>query len=168
VKGSLDNEDDVKKSQEEGGGGRSFIKVEKKTFIRLYSKDFNAEYSHILKLESGWTNIVCLGGTEGKGYAPEKCPICARAKKHWDNIKKLKKKKGQLKGAVKGQRPAYSALARDFISHTVYDRYQLFAGAKFKGPAIVEERESTVVVGEDATARVDEYGFLWIDLPGGK
>ena len=38
------------------------------------------------------------------------------------------------------------------------------AGAKFEGPAIVEERESTIIVGEDAEARVDEYGFVWINL----
>jgi len=94
--------------------------------------------------------------------------VRARLPERLLQLQKLPKKKGQLKGAVKGQRPAYSALAQDFIPYTVYDRYQLFAGAKFKGPAIVEERESTVVVGEDATAKVDEYGFLWIDLPGGK
>jgi hypothetical protein len=28
----------------------------------------------------------------------------------------------------------------------------------------VEERESTVIVGEDASVVVDEYGFLWVDL----
>jgi N-methylhydantoinase A len=32
------------------------------------------------------------------------------------------------------------------------------------GPAIVEEKESTIVVGEDAAARVDEFGFVWIDI----
>ena len=32
------------------------------------------------------------------------------------------------------------------------------------GPAIVEERESTIVIGEDARATVDEYGFVWIDF----
>jgi N-methylhydantoinase A/oxoprolinase/acetone carboxylase beta subunit len=69
-----------------------------------------------------------------------------------------------LQAAIKGQRPAYSGMAQDYISHTVYDRYRLFTGAKFDGPAIVEERESTVVVGEDASVWVDEYGFLWIDL----
>jgi N-methylhydantoinase A/oxoprolinase/acetone carboxylase beta subunit len=94
--------------------------------------------------------------------------VRARLPERLLQLQKLLRKSGQLKNAVKGQRKAYSALAKDFIPHTVYDRYQLFAGAKFKGPAIVEERESTVVVGEDATARVDEYGFLWIDLPGGK
>jgi len=70
-----------------------------------------------------------------------------------------------IQQAVKGRRPAYSGLAGDFIPYTVYDRYKLFPGASFKGPAIIEERESTVIVGEDATVSVDEYGFLWIDLP---
>ena len=29
----------------------------------------------------------------------------------------------------------------------VYDRYRLQPGARFEGPAIIEERESTLVVG---------------------
>ena len=66
--------------------------------------------------------------------------------------------------AVKGKRKAYSPMARDFIPYTVYDRYELFPKAKFKGPAIIEEKESTVVVGEDASVSVDEFGFLWIDI----
>ena len=66
--------------------------------------------------------------------------------------------------AVKGERPAWSARERAFRPFTVYDRYKLFAGAEFAGPAIVEEKESTVIVGDHAAARVDEYGFLWIDL----
>ena len=69
-----------------------------------------------------------------------------------------------LDGAVKGQRKAYSGIVKDFIPHTVYDRYKLFPDAKFQGPAIIEERESTVIVGEDASVSVDEYGFLWIEL----
>jgi len=69
--------------------------------------------------------------------------------------------------AVKGTRLAYSPLARDFIPYTVYDRYRLFPGAELPGPAIIEERESTVIVGEDAMARVDEYGFLWIEMGKG-
>ncbi|MCX8118591.1 MAG: hydantoinase/oxoprolinase family protein [Desulfobacterota bacterium] len=72
-----------------------------------------------------------------------------------------------LEKATKGSRLAYSQLARTFIPFTVYDRYQLFPKATFRGPAIIEEKESTVVVGEDATVRVDEFGFLWIDLRSG-
>ncbi len=66
--------------------------------------------------------------------------------------------------AVKGKRQAYSPVARDFIPYTVYDRYKLFPAARFSGPAIIEERESTLIVGEDASITTDEFGFLWVDL----
>lgn len=71
---------------------------------------------------------------------------------------------GDLGQARKGERLAYSAPSGDFIPFAVYDRYKLFAGASFPGPAIIEERESTVIVGEEATVSVDEYGFLWIRM----
>jgi N-methylhydantoinase A/oxoprolinase/acetone carboxylase beta subunit len=71
-----------------------------------------------------------------------------------------------LDAAVKGERLAYSQIVRDFIPYTVYDRYKLFPGARFHGPAIIEERESTLIVGEDAHASTDEFGFLWVDLKG--
>jgi len=41
---------------------------------------------------------------------------------------------------------------------------KLFPGAAIQGPAILEERESTIVVGEDASCAVDAYGFVWIEL----
>ncbi|MDY7037483.1 MAG: hydantoinase/oxoprolinase family protein, partial [Thermodesulfobacteriota bacterium] len=77
---------------------------------------------------------------------------------------RLEKKADSLDNAIKGQRQAYSGIVRDFIPYTVYDRYRLFPGAKFHGPSIIEERESTVIVGEDATVSMDDFGFLWIDL----
>lgn len=66
--------------------------------------------------------------------------------------------------ALKGERRAFSARSGDFIPFRVYDRYRLSPGAILAGPAIIEERESTVVVGEDARVTVDDYGFLWMDL----
>jgi len=77
---------------------------------------------------------------------------------------KLDGKGKSLEGAIKGKRKAYSPIAKDFIPYTVYDRYRLFPNAKFLGPAIIEERESTLIVGEDASVSVDDYGFLWADL----
>ncbi len=77
---------------------------------------------------------------------------------------KIDKKGKSLAKAIKGKRKAYSPIARDFIPYTVYDRYKLSPNAKFKGPAIIEEKESTVIVGEDASISVDDFGFLWIDL----
>ena len=80
-------------------------------------------------------------------------------------LPKLDGGKGRsLDAAIRGERLAYSPMARDFIPYTVYDRYKLFPDARFPGPAIIEERESTLIVGEDAYASTDEFGFLWVDL----
>ncbi len=79
-------------------------------------------------------------------------------------LPKIGKGKQPLGRAIKGKRKAYSPIARDFIPYTVYDRYQLFPNAKFRGPAIIEEKESTLIVGEDAFVSADDYGFLWIDI----
>ena len=51
-----------------------------------------------------------------------------------------------------------------FAPCTVYDRYALAAGTEFRGPAVVEERESTVVAGPGATLSVDGYLNLIIDI----
>jgi N-methylhydantoinase A len=84
------------------------------------------------------------------------------------HFSKMETKGRSLKDAVKGKRPAYSGIAKEFIPHTVYDRYKLFPKAAFRGPAIIEEKESTVVVGEDASVTVDDYGFLWVVLKTAK
>jgi N-methylhydantoinase A/oxoprolinase/acetone carboxylase beta subunit len=83
-------------------------------------------------------------------------------------LSKIKEERPRdLELAKKGKRLAYSQIARDFIPYTVYDRYKIFPGAKFFGPAIIEERESTIVAGEDTEITVDEYGFVWIEIKGG-
>lgn len=80
-------------------------------------------------------------------------------------LQKLETPKGDIMQAVKGERLAFSGMVRDFIPFTVYDRYKLYPGAIFPGPAIIEERESTIIVGEGATVSVDQYGFLWMEMP---
>jgi len=80
------------------------------------------------------------------------------------SIPKLSNETGDIKTCIKGERPAFSIIQKKYIPFTVYDRLNLFANASISGPAIIEERESTIVIGEDAKARVDEYGFVWIEL----
>ena len=50
------------------------------------------------------------------------------------------------------------------VEAAVYDRYALSAGAQVGGPAVVEERESTTVVGPDAAFTVDEHLNLRISI----
>ena len=66
--------------------------------------------------------------------------------------------------ARKGARRAWVPEARGFADVPVFDRYRLAAGVTLSGPAIVEERESTVVLGAGTWARVDEWGNLVADV----
>jgi N-methylhydantoinase A len=66
--------------------------------------------------------------------------------------------------AVKGRRPAYFPEEKSYIDSSVYDRYALRPGMDFEGPVLVEERESTCVVGIGEKVRVDDFYNLIIDL----
>ena len=65
---------------------------------------------------------------------------------------------------VKGKRPVYFPEFRDFHTTTVYDRYALTPGQTFDGPAIVEERESTLVVGPDGRFEVAPSGNIVVSI----
>jgi N-methylhydantoinase A len=79
-------------------------------------------------------------------------------------IPPLKRTEGTLEACTKGERMAFSLTRREFIPHRVYDRFKLFPGASFDGPAIIEEKESTIVVGEDGGVEIDKFGFVWINI----
>ena len=79
-------------------------------------------------------------------------------------IPPLKNTGKSIADCLKGERQAFSLIKKEYIPYQVFDRFKLFAGASLNGPAIIEEKESTIIVGEDAKASVDEYGFVWIDL----
>ena len=64
----------------------------------------------------------------------------------------------------KGRRAVYFHEQGGFVDTPVYDRYLLAAGTSFQGPAIIEERECTIVAGPAARVRVDEHGNLYLDL----
>ena len=62
---------------------------------------------------------------------------------------------GVSREARKGTRPAYFPERDGPVETPVYDRYALRPGDRFPGPAIVEERESTAVVGPGGWFEID-------------
>ncbi|MFN0161499.1 MAG: hydantoinase/oxoprolinase family protein [Burkholderiales bacterium] len=66
--------------------------------------------------------------------------------------------------AVKGQRRAWFAESGGFVDATVYNRYNFAPGDTALGPALFEERESTVVVPPGAKVRCDDSLNLVIDI----
>jgi N-methylhydantoinase A len=71
---------------------------------------------------------------------------------------------GDAASARKGARPIYLAGSQRHVEVPVYDRYGLAPGALLTGPAIVEERESTCIIGPGDRALVDAHHNLVADL----
>jgi N-methylhydantoinase A len=67
--------------------------------------------------------------------------------------------------AVKGRRPAYFPQPRGFEETTVYDRPRLVPGDEIRGPAVVEEDGSTLVIGPGGVGRVASSGNIVVTLP---
>ena len=67
----------------------------------------------------------------------------------------------------KGSRLAYFPEHGRYVDTVVYNRYALTPGMTFDGPAIVEERESTLIIGVGGRARVDERLNVIVELTHG-
>jgi N-methylhydantoinase A/oxoprolinase/acetone carboxylase beta subunit len=68
------------------------------------------------------------------------------------------------KEAIKGNRMAYFSTAWQYVDCPVYDRYELLPGTQIEGPAIIEERESTAIVGPTDQGYIDEWLNLIVTL----
>ena len=66
--------------------------------------------------------------------------------------------------ALKSKRPVFFPESGKYQDTPVYDRYHLAPESRFSGPAIIEERECTVVAGPSSRVSVDAFGSLFIDL----
>ncbi|MBI1383467.1 MAG: hydantoinase/oxoprolinase family protein [Rhizobiales bacterium] len=66
--------------------------------------------------------------------------------------------------ALKGERLAYRQGEAGHRPTPVYDRYRLAPGTSFSGPAIIEEKESTVVVDGPARISVDAFANLVVEI----
>jgi N-methylhydantoinase A/oxoprolinase/acetone carboxylase beta subunit len=140
-----------------GQGSETNVSVTERDFTKLKRENIRKKFDQIYEKLYGRTypdSAVEFINFKVRASLPERL----------FKFSKLDKKGQGLKAAVKGQRPAYSGIVKDFIPYTVYDRYKLFPNATFKGPAIIEEKESTLIVGEDAAVSVDDYGFLWVEF----
>jgi N-methylhydantoinase A/oxoprolinase/acetone carboxylase beta subunit len=140
-----------------GQGAETHVPIPRESFTTFTKKEARRRFDEIYRKLYGRTypdSRVEFVNFKVRASLPERLL----------KFKKIERRRKSSEDAVKGQRRAYSGVAEDFIPYTVYDRYGLSPATRLEGPAIIEERESTVIVGEDASVSVDDYGFLWIDL----
>jgi len=140
-----------------GQGAETDLAIETKAFDKFSKEDirrlFDEEYKRLYGRTYHETPVELVT-----------FKVRASLPKRPFSIPELKNNNADIQTCIKGERPAFSYIKKDYIPFTVYDRSKLFANAKIIGPAIIEERESTIVIGEDTTAEVDNFGFVWIKL----
>ncbi|AXF56343.1 hypothetical protein DT065_10145 [Salicibibacter kimchii] len=80
----------------------------------------------------------------------------------------LRSSENQSKAAAgpKAYRDVYFRAYKSFHQTPVYERTNLPAGTAFLGSAIVEERESTLVIPPGFLLRVDELLHVWLEKEG--
>lgn len=67
--------------------------------------------------------------------------------------------------AVKGSRPTYFPDTKAYIDTTVYNRTLLSVGQAMDGPAIIEDADSTLIVGPGAHVEIAPTGNIVVTMP---
>ena len=116
-----------------------------KAFYAEYQRLFNRCLTDVAVEALSW-RLVARGPTPNVSITPRSLPG------------------GSLLNARKQSRQAYFYDAHGFVETVVYDHDRLFPGATFEGPAIVEQRASTTVIGPGDRVSVDDYLNLVIEL----
>lgn len=73
---------------------------------------------------------------------------------------------GSLEDALSGTQDSYFGAAGGWIETRYYDRAKLPTGAKIKGPAVIEQFDSTTVVPPGAMLEIEPYGNFVITFEG--
>lgn len=120
--------------------------VEKHNLLEKFDHVYQALYTRIYpEMEVEFINLKV------KGYIEEMQFKIPPLKSGHKNISK----------ALKGHRPVFFPES-GYTDCAIYDRSLLFPGVKFNGPAVIEEQESTTVVGPSAEVSIDDYGTIMI------
>ncbi len=66
--------------------------------------------------------------------------------------------------ALKGTRSVFLMGDKTYSDIPVYSRYLLKPNDLFEGPSVIEEMESTVIIGRNSKIKMDEFKNIVIDL----
>jgi N-methylhydantoinase A len=71
---------------------------------------------------------------------------------------------GTIDEAFKNERAVYFQEYKDWVNTPVYDRNKLGLGHEILGPAVLEERITTIIVHPNWKARIDEFGNVVMEV----
>jgi N-methylhydantoinase A len=179
---SLDPQDVLKVMQAQADAGRDLLvreKVSVKSVVVRNELDLNYQgQTHVMKLatEAGMFNKEQVRQEFARAYferfgleLPEMKPVLANVRTTVIGVRDRisidifrPDARNTLELALVGTRNAF--FDGRWHETNIYARDRLPAGAEFVGPAIVEQSDSTVVIDPGASATVDKFGNILIDL----
>jgi N-methylhydantoinase A len=115
-------------------------------FARAYEKSYSLRLDEPIEIVNWKVEAIGPAPTFGEGYSLSGPAVSGKAQK--------------------GTRQAYDPVKGELVEWPVYDRYALTPGAVVNGPALIEERESTCVVGAGDRVTVDTRYNLIAELGG--
>ena len=121
--------------------------------VNAFTRDFNATYKELYHYVPDHTPIELLtwrSRVSGKRTPIKQAKLAARGE--------------DAALALKGSRRAWFSEAGGYVETPIYDRYALGAGMRFAGPAIIEERESTIVLRPGMRGWVDDYANIHLQM----
>ncbi len=128
----------------EGLLNKESIKEIEKRFIDEYELRYSRSIDKVPMETVTWRVIV-------SGPTPEVTPHLSKS--------------NDVGNALKGSRPVcFASLGSQAIDCPVYNRYLLQEGDRFPGPAIIEEMESTSVIGPNTSVEIDEYKNIIVTI----
>jgi len=107
---------------------------------------------------------VDKAGFEAGGPVDSHGPRPARSERRDSAQARSAKATGAKVDSLKGSRPVYFVERRGFQDTPVHDRSRLGPGMRIQGPAVIEERITTVIVHPGWNSTVDEYGNIVMEV----
>jgi N-methylhydantoinase A/oxoprolinase/acetone carboxylase beta subunit len=92
------------------------------------------------------------------------CRLTASGPRPQVRLQEIEARGGEASEAIKGYRDAFFAEVGGFFKTPLYERSKLAVGMRFEGPAIVEEVDSTAVIGPNTSVTIDRYANLIVEL----
>jgi N-methylhydantoinase A len=162
----------VRESEQEGFGAK-FLQLQRQLDVRYPFQGYELTVDvpntritekHFPEIRAAFDKLHhSVYGTSAPGEIPEVVNVrvmstCVVPKL---DLPKLPRAKGPAKPVA--HRPVLFERSKKYLNTPIYRRTDLLAGTVLKGPAIVEQLDSTTVIPPGMTATMERYGNLIID-----
>ncbi|HEY8637628.1 MAG TPA: hydantoinase/oxoprolinase family protein [Solirubrobacteraceae bacterium] len=143
-------------------GGQLYLTTMTSPLLRITSKDDLAEVlkAYFAEYSDRFGDYAL---TREVGASIETVRLRAAVERQKWELRRRPKPQLDVAATRAGERDAWSEAARAMVAHPVYDFAQWGPGHELTGPAILESADTTVVVYDGWTARMDDYGFLTLE-----